>query len=243
MNRSAETFERIKESLFYLRDEKRKRALKNPILSISFVITTINYKEIEDMCWLIDIALETSDKKLSIDSANPLIIQKAVEHLNNRRAWLLNSVKNDKHILEEILPLTASQGASIIALAMDVEGIPESPEKRIDVCNEIYKQAIKAGVSADNIFFDPLVIPLASNYTNGKIALETLQSLKNEFPEAKTTMGISNISFGLPQRSKINEALLISAISQGLDSAICDITNDGIRNAILLGQLISGNDK
>lgn len=200
-------------------------------------------KEIEDMYWLIDIALETSEKALSIDSANPTIIKKAVHYLNNRRPWLINSVKNETHILEELLPLAAQHKASIIALAMDAEGIPETVEQRIEVCRSIYEQAVKVGVLNENIFFDPLVMPISSNHNYGSVTLETLRKIKIDFPESKTTMGISNVSFGLLKRAKINEALLLAAIVNGLDSAICDPTKDGIRKAILLGELIAGKDK
>lgn len=200
-------------------------------------------QEIDDMCWLIDIALETTEKALSIDSANPKIIQKAVDYLHNRRPWLINSVKNEKHILEQLLPLAAQYKASIIALAMDAEGIPETVEQRLEVCRSIYEQADKVGVLKENIFFDPLVIPLSSNRTYGSVTLETLRTIKIEFPDSKTTMGISNVSFGLLKRARINEAFLIAAIVNGLDSAICDPTKEGIRKSILLGELIAGKDK
>lgn len=199
--------------------------------------------EIGDMCWLIDVALEATEKKLSIDSANPLVIRKAAEFLDDRRPWLINSVKDEKHILEEVLPVAANHGVPVIALAMDAERIPADAEGRIQACRAIGEEARKAGIEMEKLFFDPLVMPLSSNYRHGKIALETLRMLKGEFPQAKTTMGLSNISFGLPRRSEINQAFLIAAISHGLDSAICDPTIESIRRGILLGRLIAGKDR
>ncbi|NIM11634.1 MAG: dihydropteroate synthase [Candidatus Aminicenantes bacterium] len=200
-------------------------------------------QEIEDMCWLIDIALETTQKKLSIDSANPVIIRKAAEHIDNRRPWLINSVKNDDRILGEILPIAAERGASVIALGMDVIGVPDKKEERAAACREIFQKAEKAGISKEQIFFDPLVLPLSANFNNGKIALETLRLLKEEFPDIKTTMGVSNISYGLPKRPRINAVFMLAAISHGLDAAICDPTNTRIQKAIILGKMISGKDK
>jgi 5-methyltetrahydrofolate--homocysteine methyltransferase len=200
-------------------------------------------QEIQDMCWLIDIALETTEKKLSIDSANPLIIRKAAEHINNRRPWLINSVKNDDSVLEEILPVAAAHGAFVIGLGMDASGVPEKPGERIAACREIYEKAEKTGVSKEHLLFDPLVLPLSANYNHGKIAIATLCGLKEKFPGIKTTMGVSNISFGLPKRARINAVFLLAALSQGLDAAICDPTNERVRKAILLGELIAGKDK
>lgn len=200
-------------------------------------------KEIEDMCWLIDIALESSQKKLSIDSANPVIIRKAAEHINNRRPWLVNSVKNDDHILGEVLPIAADWQASLIALGMDAGGVPDNKEGRTAACRDIFRKAEKAGISKEQIFFDPLVLPLSANINHGKIALDTLRSLKEEFPGIKTTMGVSNISYGLPKRPRINAVFMLAAICHGLDAAICDPTNARIQKAIILGKLIAGSDK
>ncbi|MBS3819286.1 dihydropteroate synthase [bacterium] len=200
-------------------------------------------KEIEHMCWLIDLALETTEKKFSIDSANPTIIQKGVEHLNGRRDFLVNSVKNDKKILDAVFPVIQENSMPVICLAMGTEGIPKDAEERTQVCKEIYEHAMKAGVKEENLLFDPLVIPLSANTSYEKIALATLRKIKEELPNSKTSMGISNVSIGLPKRTRINEALLTAAITHGLDAAICDPTKDGVRKAILLGKLIAGRDK
>jgi cobalamin-dependent methionine synthase I len=200
-------------------------------------------QEIDDMIWLIDLALETTEKKLSIDSANPEIIRRAVTYLDGRRPFLINSAKYDIKVLDVLLPLAAENGAQLIALAMDGDGIPEEAEIRTQVCLKTYEKAQKAGVELEKIFFDPLVLPLSADQNHGKIALDTLQLIKQELPEAKTSMGISNISYGLVKRFWINEAFMIAAITRGLDAAICDPTSPGIRKAISLGRLIAGKDK
>ncbi len=201
-------------------------------------------KEIEDMFWLIDLALESTDKKICIDSANPLIIQKAFRYIDGCRPLMINSVKYEPHTLEELLPLAVEYDTPLIALSMGADqGIPETVDERIKVCAKICNEAEKAGLSFDKLFFDPLVMPISSLYYSTRITLDTLQQIKKEFPEAKTTVGVSNVSFGLKKRLYVNEAFLIAAISHGLDSAICDPTRDVIRRAILLGRLIAGQDK
>lgn len=200
-------------------------------------------QESDDMLWLIDLALETSEKNLSIDSANPAIVKKAVSHLDGRRPFLINSAKHDDEVLDVLLPLTAENDAQLIALAMDTKGIPEEAEERTQVCLKTYEKAKKAGIKLENIYFDPLVLPLSANQNHGKIVLDTLQRIKSEIPGAKTSMGVSNISYGLIKRFWINEAFMIAAITRGLDAAICDPTRPSIRKAISLGRLIAGKDK
>jgi 5-methyltetrahydrofolate--homocysteine methyltransferase len=200
-------------------------------------------QEIDDMIWLIGLALETTEKKLSIDSANPKIVEKAVEYLDGRRPFLINSAKYDDEVLDILLPLTAANNAQLIALAMGKEGIPEDAGQRTQVCLKTYEKAKKAGVELENILFDPLVLPISANQDHGKIALDTLEQIKEEIPDAKTSMGVSNISFGLTKRYWINEAFMVAAITRGLDAAICDPTRPSIRKAISLGRLIAGKDK
>ena len=200
-------------------------------------------REGKDMRWLIDVALEATEKPLCIDSANPEVIQDAAAYLGDRRPWMINSVKSEKSLLESLLPLAATHGVPVVALAMDAEGIPETAEQRLVACRDIFTAAERHGVRADQLFFDPLVMPLSASATHGQVVLDTLKQLKTDFPEAKVTVGASNVSFGLPHRRRINSAFLIAAIACGLDSAICDPTDREVREAVLLGELVMGKDR
>ncbi len=200
-------------------------------------------KETQDMFWLIDIALDTTEKNLSIDSPNPRVLEKTILYLDGRRPYLINSIKNDKKLQKVLFPLLSEQSMPFIALAIDEEGIPETADKRVDVCMRIYEEAKKEGIKDEQIFFDSLVMPVSSNNTYGRVALDALEAVKTKVPAAKTSLGISNISFGLPKRAWVNEAFLISGLSRGLDAAICDPTRESIRRAILLGEIMAGKDK
>ena len=200
-------------------------------------------QEIDDLRWLIDVALDCTEKNLAIDSADLLVMKKAAEHLAGERPWLLNSIKGSPAVMDALLPLAATYNTPVIALAMDNTGIPKDAHQRMDVCREIFETASKAGILEENIFFDPLVLPLSADTTQGTVTLETLRGIKELFTKAKTTMGLSNISHGLPKRTLINQSFFITAISYGLDSVICDPTDRKIREATLLGELISGKDR
>jgi len=126
---------------------------------------------------------------------------------------------------------------------MDHNGIPETAEKRLEVCKEIFKYAEESGAALDKILFDPLILPLSANHANAQISLDTIRLIKEKLPPAKTVIGTSNVSFGLNKRININQAFLLGAILYGVDYAICDPTKDAIKKAVTLGKLISGKDK
>ena len=133
--------------------------------------------------------------------------------------------------------------AKVVPAGKDQPSFADGPYKNVKYWLLVFLlTGSVAGFSAA-LFFDPLVLPLSANYAHGETTLRTLQAIKAEFPEAKTTMGASNISFGLLGRARVNGAFLIAAIAHGLDSAVCDPTRREVREAILLGRLIAGRDR
>lgn len=201
-------------------------------------------QEQEDMNWLIDCALESSEKMICLDSANAEVLESAAAHLAGRRSWMLNSIKGgESEVMDSRLTLAADTESPVIALAMDNEGIPRNSEKRLHICLRIAEKAIEAGVKEDALFFDSIVMPVSTDITQGRVTLQTLAGIKRLLPKAKTTMGLSNISHGFQKRGVINSAFLNMAIGYGLDSAICDITETGIKKAILLADMLAGKDR
>jgi 5-methyltetrahydrofolate--homocysteine methyltransferase len=126
---------------------------------------------------------------------------------------------------------------------MDDTGIPSEAADRVAVCEAIAAAARNAGVPEDHLLFDPLVLPMCSDINQAQVTFSTLRALKRRFPEVKTTLGLSNVSHGLPDRARVNHAFLLTALANGLDSAICDPTREGILEAITLGELLAGKDK
>ena len=185
-------------------------------------------QEAKDLVWLVDVALGCTEKKLALDSSDPTVLCRAADHLAGRRAWMLNSINGEQDHLDDLLPTAAEHAVPVIALAMDERGIPREPSVRVAICERILEAATAAGVDPEQLFFDPLVLPVSTDVTQGRVTLATL--------------GLSNVSYGLPRRPLINQAFLIAALSHGLDSAICDPTDPAIRQAILLGSLLTGRD-
>ncbi len=201
---------------------------------------TMPAQEPEDLIWLIDTIQAVVDTPLSLDSANPKALSVAVQAV--RKTPLINSISGEAERLEGILPIVAAHGCQVIALAMDGKKIPESSAKRMEVIQGIIAETRKAGVPDGSIYIDPLAMTLSTNVQSAMIAFDTMRAVRQEFPEAHLTIGLSNISFGLPARSFVNRYFLGLAMQAGLDSAILDPLDREIRAAILTTQLLLGRD-
>jgi len=200
-------------------------------------------QERSDMRWLIDLALEATEKDLCIDSSDPEVLRESVAYLAGRRGALLNSVNGERRSLEAILPTVAEHRVPFIALAMDEAGIPPDAGRRLEICGAIHAEVVRRGIDPSLIFFDPLLIPLVTDTTQAQTTYECLREIKRRFPASKSTLGLSNISHGLPGRPAVNQAFLIGAVISGLDSAIMDPCNRGMSRALLLGEALAGRDR
>jgi 5-methyltetrahydrofolate--homocysteine methyltransferase len=206
-------------------------------------------QEIEDIKWLIDIVCEIADKPLVVDSANPEVIEAglqrgvlAMSKERSNRVAMINSVNAERVRLEAIGPLVAKYQVNIIALAMDDKGVRPRVEERIEACDKIIEGLSRYGIPAEKIYFDPLVLPIGVDASQGRVTLKTLEQIKARYPEAKTIVGLSNISYGLPQRPMINDAFLLMLMSAGLDSVIMNPLRSSTIGSIRLGEMLLGRD-
>jgi len=198
-------------------------------------------QEIEDMKWLIDIVYEATNKPVVVDSANPEVIEAGLKQ-GKARVAMVNSVNAEKARLEAIGPLVAEHRVDVIALAMDDSGIPSRVEERIGACDRILEGLSRYGIPAEKIYFDPLVLPIGVDTTQGQITLRTLEQIKARYPEAKTVVGLSNISYGLPQRPIIDDAFLLMLMYAGLDAVIVNPLHGSTIGSIKVGEMLLGKD-
>ena len=197
-------------------------------------------KEPDDLIWLIENVQAVVDTPLSLDSANPKALQTAIQAVN--KTPMINSISGEPERLNGILPIAAEHGCPMIALAMDEKKIPESGEKRFEVISRIIGETRAHGIPDSNLYFDPLAMTISTNTHSAQIAFETMRRVKEAYPEAHLTIGLSNISFGLPARSFVNRYFLSLAMQNGLDSAILDPLDHEIQAAILSTELLLGRD-
>lgn len=198
-------------------------------------------KEPDDLIWLIENIQSVVETPLSLDSANPAALNVAIQAVN--KTPMINSISGEPDRLEKILPIVAKHGCEVIALAMDDKKIPETTEKRLEIIDKVIAATRAAGVGDDKVYVDPLVMTIATANQSAVIAYETIRAAHEQYPEVHFTMGLSNISFGLPARKQINRAFLILAMHNGLDSAILDPLDKELMAAIVTTDLLLGRDK
>ena len=198
-------------------------------------------REPDDLIWLVETIQTEVETPLCLDSANPEALAAAIQVVG--QTPMINSISGEEGRLEGILPLVAEHGCPVIALAMDSKGIPKTCEERMEVVRMVMEAARARGVPDGNMYIDPLAMALATNTESGLIALDTMRAIKQEFPDTHLTMGLSNISFGLPARSYVNRAFLTLALAAGLDSAILDPTDREMRAAMAAAEAVLGRDR
>jgi 5-methyltetrahydrofolate corrinoid/iron sulfur protein methyltransferase len=198
--------------------------------------------EIDAMRWAITTLKAAVEKPFCIDSADPQVLEAGLEVIAGGPV-MINSIKADAACLDAVLPLADRYRAVVVALAMDHRGIPETAEGRIRACRMIAEGCGAHNVPMASVYFDPLVLPVATDSRQGKVTLDTLTAIKATFPGARTTMGLSNVSFGLPGRTLLNAAFLQMAVYAGLDAAIMDPLNQDMMQAARTAEALMGKDR
>nr|WP_307991199.1 homocysteine S-methyltransferase family protein [uncultured Niameybacter sp.] len=180
------------------------------------------------------------DLPLQIDSSNVDALEAAVRIYNGKP--LINSVNGKRESLDAILPIAKKYGAAVLGLTLDEKGIPNTAEERLEVARRIVEAAREYGISKEDIFIDCLVVTASAQQD---LVFETLRAVKlvKDILGVKTVLGVSNVSFGLPQRPALNQAMLTMALMQGLDAPILNPKNKEMIQAILAYRVLVGKDK
>ena len=155
---------------------------------------------------------------------------------------LINSVNGSKDSMDMVLPLAKKYGAAVLALLLDETGIPETASDRIKILDRIVKEAAKYGISEENIVADSLALTVGSDKKRAFETLKTIKAVKDKYG-ITTTLGLSNVSFGLPNRMLINSAFLAMAVFNGLDSAIMNPYDNLLWQIKYASDLIVDRDK
>lgn len=202
-------------NLDYILQEGVKQAEKGVhILDVNVGLPEID--EVEMMQEVIKKLQVVIDLPLQIDSSNPKVLEKSMRIYNGKP--LINSVNGNLESMEAIFPLVKKYGGTVIALTMDEAGIPETAIERVQIADKITKFAQKYDIDKKDIIVDPLCLTISSDTKSALTTLEAVKILRQQ--GYKTILGVSNISFGLPAREKINTSFYNSALENGLNCAI-----------------------
>jgi 5-methyltetrahydrofolate--homocysteine methyltransferase len=182
-----------------------------------------------------------SDLPLCIDSSVFEALEAGLAAYEGKA--LINSVTAEDERMEMILPLVKKYGGAIIALPNDEFEIPESPERRLELVDHIVQTATdKYGIPIEDIVIDPLAMPIGADSTMVVRTLETIQLIVEKY-DLNTTLGASNVSFGMPDRHTLNSVFIPMAMQSGLTSAIMDSRTAQIVTAVRAADLMKGNDE
>ncbi|MCS7253625.1 MAG: dihydropteroate synthase [Armatimonadota bacterium] len=193
------------------------------------------------LAWAIKVIQDAVDVPVCIDSPNPEAIAEAIK-VHRGRA-LINSITAEKKKLSALLPIIAEHNPRVIALCMSDAGMPKGVEERLIIAESLVEELVRAGVGEEDIFIDPLVLPISVNGDIGQTILRAVAQLRERFPKAHIVMGLTNISHGMPKRGWLNRAFLVMAMAAGLDSVICDPTDRTMMALLIASKALLGQDE
>lgn len=180
-----------------------------------------------------------TDAPLQIDSADPRVIESAVRRCNGRP--LINSVNGKQEVMDAIFPIVEKYGTCVTALTLDEKGLPKDAEERIAIAGRIIKEAEKYGIGRERILVDCLTLTVSAQQNAGRDTLEAIRRVKDRFG-VKTTLGASNVSFGLPARKLLNTTFLAMALEAGLDAPITDPLAAEYMDTVRAFETLAGKD-
>jgi 5-methyltetrahydrofolate--homocysteine methyltransferase len=206
------------------------------ILDINVVSPGVD--EISVLPQVVQRVMASVDVPLCIDINKPDALRKTLEVYRGKP--IINSVTGEEKSLNEILPLAKKFGAVVIGLTMDEKGIPKESDRRVDIARKIIERAASFGIPQEDVIIDCLALSLGADSHAGVVTIDAIRKVKEQLC-VNQTLGASNISFGLPDRTLVNHTFLALAISSGVTCPTVDAAK--VRSAVLSTDLILGRDR
>lgn len=198
--------------------------------------------EREALPWLVETVKQAVEKPCCIDSPDPIALEAALK-CHNKTA-MINSITAEKKRYAEMIVLVKEYQAKVVALLIDDDnGISPDAEVRITIGCRLIDRMLADGISIDDIFIDPLIQPISTGADMGNVALRTIRTIKERYPGVHFMCGLSNISFGIPERGLLNRTYVAMCMAAGLDGAVLDPTNEKMMSTILAGNALLNQDK
>lgn len=199
-------------------------------------------REVDYLKWAVEVTQRSTDLPLCLDSSNPDVLREGLQFVTGD-VVMLNSVTGEEERMRQVLPLAAESGALLVALTIDERGLPDTADRRVDVAAKLVGAAEQVGIERDRLYIDPCIQPVSTSPEQGMEVISAVFRIMEAFPGVHTTCGLSNISFGLPNRNLMNRAYLACLIAAGLDSAIMDPTAEGMMETVYAAEALAGRDE
>ncbi len=194
------------------------------------------------MQWLVESIQSQVQTPLCIDSPNPKALEIGLS-LNKNGKPMINSITGEKERYGQVLPLVLKYQTKIVALCMDDSGMPETAKKRLEIAKVLLRQLTDAGVAEDDIYLDPLVKPISTGDKAGMEVLDTIYEIKQSYPNVHGICGLSNVSYGLPNRKMLNQVFMIQTMAMGMDAYILDPLDKAMMGFVYASQALLGKDQ
>jgi len=175
---------------------------------------------------------------ISIDSNNPEALDAALKLYKGKP--LINSITGEEKAMASLLPLVKEYGAAFIGLTMDDEGIPTDVDRRVAIAHKLVDRAVSMGIPQEDVVIDCLVMTVATDHTAAATTQEAIRRVRAELGQ-NITAGVSNVSFGLPERDVINLTALALLIAAGMNCPIVDVAK--VRPLVLAADMLLGRDE
>ena len=180
------------------------------------------------------------DVPLQLDSSNPAALEAGLRVYNGKAA--VNSVNGDPAVQEQILPIVKKYGAAVVGLALDERGIPQTARERVDIARRILDAALAHGIPKEDVWIDCLTLTVSAQQGQARETLAALRAVRAELG-LQTVLGVSNISFGLPNRALVTETFLVQALEAGLTLPILNPNQKTMMDAVAAFRVLSGEDE
>ncbi|MBC8275698.1 MAG: dihydropteroate synthase [Chloroflexi bacterium] len=198
-------------------------------------------KEADCLSWLVETVQSEIDIPLALDSPNPNALAEAIKH--HQGVPMINSISLEEDRLQSLLPVISAQPCHVVALCMSQTSMPTTVEERVAVSSKLIKKLTDAGTPLEMIYVDPLIQPISVDVNMGLAALGAIRKIMHDFPGVNTICGLSNVSFGLPERRIINRNFLALCISYGLSAVILDPTDKELMTTLITVEMLLGRDE
>jgi 5-methyltetrahydrofolate--homocysteine methyltransferase len=235
-----ELIAKLKAGEFGILEKEAKKQVANgaDVLDINVGVPGIDEKHA--MLEALRIVQDAVEVPLWIDTSNPEVLGAALKNVQGRPG--INSTTGEEKRMEVVIPLAAEHGAALVGLCIDDAGIPQTSDKRVEIARRIIDRAEKHGLDRKNIIIDCVALACSTGESGARATLDTIRACTQELG-VNTTVGLSNVSFGLPDRPVLNAAFMLMCAGQGMTCFIGNPNDANMQVALKSSKLFWGEDK
>ena len=202
---------------------------------------TLMDDEVESLKWAVQLIEDSVGVPICIDSPNPMAVTEVLPLCKGKA--MINSITAEAERYAKLIPLIQEHKPNVVGLCMDDRGMPDTAEDRIRIASDLIGKLSNDGVPIGDIYIDPVVTPVSTDTRYGMAVLDAIEAIMKAFPGVHTICGLSNVSFGLPNRKQVNQMFLVMAMTKGLDGVILDPCDKRIMANLITTITLLGKDE